>query len=340
MRHRALLVPRGRGEAVRRALVEAGALAVELEILAEGDLLALPLREGAGVPPEWGEVSEREFPELPAPSRSEFRDLLDWPDELKALLPRSFDVVGEIVLLRLPVELEERRFEVGEALLRFVPGSRLVGLDRGVEGPERVRQVERIAGSGGWQTRHRENRLELDVDVQRAYFSPRLAGEHARVAAEVRAGERVYDLCCGVGPFAVTIARDGRARSITAVDANPSAIELLGRTLERYAFGARVLPRVATVEAFVPSAGPVERVVINLPHEGIKYATLVAPLVAPGGSLQYYEVVPRDEVTQRGKVAERALSGVGPFTVRTVRLVHPYSPSRDLIGVSAVRGSD
>jgi tRNA (guanine37-N1)-methyltransferase len=339
MRHRALLVPRARGEVVRRALVDAQALAGELEILVEGDRLALPLREDAEPRPEWGEVSERDFPVLPAPSRSEFRDRLDWPEEAKALLPRSFDVIGDIVLIRLPVELEERRFEVGQALLRFVPGSRLVGLDRGVEGPERLRQVERIAGAGAWQTRHRENRLEFDVDLQRAYFSPRLAGEHARVASEVADGEHVYDLCCGVGPFAVTIARDGRAKSVTAVDANPVAIELLGRTLSRYPFGSRVAPRVATVEAFTASAKPVERVVINLPHEGIKYATLVAPLVAPGGSLQYYEVAPRDEVAQRGNVAERALSSVGPFSVRAVRLVHPYSPSRDLIGVSAVRGS-
>jgi tRNA (guanine37-N1)-methyltransferase len=339
MRRRAVLVPRGRGEAVRRALVDAGALALDLEILAEGDQLALPLREDAEPRPEWGALGEREFPELPAPVRTEFRDLLDWPEEAKALLPRSFDVVGDIVLIRLPVELEERRFEIGEALRRFVPGSRLVGLDRGVEGAERLRQVERIAGAGGWETRHRENHLEFDVDVRRAYFSPRLAREHALVADEVRDGERVYDLCCGVGPFSVTIARDGRAASVTAVDANPAAIELLGRTLARYPFGGRVRPRVATLEEFAPRATPVERVIVNLPREGIKYATLVAPLVAPRGSLQYYEVVPRDEVAQRGNVVERALSSLAPFRVRAVRLVHPYSPSRDLIGLTAERGS-
>jgi len=320
-------------------MVDAGALAVDLEILAEGDQLALPLRDGADPSPEWGAVGERDFPELPAPVRSEFRDLLGWTEEAKALLPRSFDVVGEIVLIRLPVELEERRFEVGEALLRFVPGSRLVGLDRGVEGAERLRQVERIAGAGSWQTRHRENHLEFDVDVRRAYFSPRLAREHALVADEVREGEHVYDLCCGVGPFSVTIARDGRARSVTAVDANPAAIELMDRTLARYPFGGRVSPRVATVEEFAPHAKPVERVIVNLPREGIKYATLVAPLVAPRGSLQYYEVVSRDEVAQRGNVVERALSSVAPFRVRSVRVVHPYSPSRDLIGITADRGT-
>jgi len=337
MRERALLVERQRGEATRQALVRSHALRTDLAIRHEGERLAFPLVPGATVPPELGEVDEREFEPLRADAPTEFRDLLGWPASETQLLPRSFDVVGDVVLIRLPAGLESRRFEVGEALRRFVPGTRLVGLDRGVHGPERRRTVERIAGEGAWTTRHRENGLEFEVDLERAYFSPRLAGEHARVAAEVQAGDRVYDLCCGVGPFSVTIARDGRAASVVAVDANPVATALLRRTLARYPFGGRVTPVTARVEEFVASAGPADRLVLNLPHEGIKYAALVAPLVAPGGSLTYYEVVPRDEFARRGTVVESALSASGGLSVRSVRVVHPYSPSSDLVAVSVTR---
>jgi tRNA (guanine37-N1)-methyltransferase len=337
MKGRALLVERGRGEVVRRALVAVHALRTDLAIGHEGGRLAFPLRDNATVPPEWGKVAWREFEPRTAEGPAEFRELLDWPAELAALLPRSFDVVGDVVLVRLPPELESRRGEVGEALLEFVPGVRLVGLDRGVQGAERRRAVERIAGSGGWRTRHRENGLEFEVDLERAYFSPRLAGEHARLASEVGVGERVYDLCCGVGSFAVTLAREGRARTIVAVDANPAAIELLRATLARYPFGDRVEAVEARVEEFAPSAAPADRVVLNLPREGIKYASLVAPLLAPGGSLHFYEVVPRDEVARRGTVVERALSANGAWSVRSVRVVHPYSPSSDLVAVVASR---
>ena len=337
MRERALVVDRHRGEAVRRALVDAGALRPDLEILEEGGRLALPLRAGASVEPGWGTVEEREFPPRSVAARGEFADALAWPSERKALLPRAFDVVGEIVLVRLPEALEPFRFEVGEALLGFVPGCRLVGLDRGVQGPERKRSVERIAGGGPWSTRHRENRLELDVDVEHAYFSPRLAGEHARLAARVERGERVYDLCCGVGPFAVTIARDGRAAAVTAVDLNGEAIALLRATLARYAFATPVRPVEASVEAFAPTAPPVERVIVNLPREGIKYAALVAPLVVPGGRLHFYDVVSRDEVDRRRAVVEEQLTPHGRWAVADVRRVHPYSPSHDLIAIEAER---
>ncbi len=340
MKERALLVDRSRGEATRRALVASQALRTDLAIREEGDRLAFPIRAEAEVPSSWGELESREFDARREPGPAEFRDLLDWPEAELARVPRSFDVVGDVVLVRLPPELEPRRFEVGEALRRFVPGVRLVGLDRGVHGPERRRQVERIAGAGGWKTRHRENGLAFDVDLERAYFSPRLAREHARVAAEVRPGDRVYDLCCGVGPFAVTIARDGIAASIVAVDANGAAIELLRETLGRYPFGAKVTAVEARVETFASTAPPVERVVLNLPHEGIKYAALVAPLVAPGGRLYYYEVVPRDEVGRRAATVERTLLPAGAWRASAVHSVHPYSPTSDLVAVTVRRGPD
>jgi len=333
-----LLVPRTHGEEVRQELLSSGLLRPDLEIRREGDFLVLPLVEGGEpVPAAWGEVVERDFSEVPRRGPMRYRDLLDWPDAEKESLPRSFDVIGDIVLIRLPPAAEARKHEVGEALLRFVPGVRLVGLDRGVQGADRLRQVERIAGDGTWRTRHRENGLELDVDVERAYFSPRLAREHARVAEEVRSGEQVYDLCCGVGPFSLAIARLGRASRITAVAANPEAIALLRATLARSAFGGRVVPVPASVEAFVPNAAPVERVVMNLPREGIKYLPSVARTTAIGGRLYYYEVVPRSELPGRGTLLVTSLSTVGTFTVVDERVVHPYSPSSDLVAFTLQR---
>lgn len=337
MRSRALVVPRDRGEEVRRALAEAGLLRTDLRISARGATIVFPLPPGAEVPPEWGSVTEQEFEPRPPEAASDYRELVDASPAERELLPRSFDIVGDIVLVRLPPGWRDRGAEIGRALLRFVPGARIVGWDQGVHGPERRRRIERLAGEGGWATVHRENHLALEVDVQRAYFSPRLALEHARVAAEVAAGDRVYDLCCGVGPFAVHFARDGRARSIVAVDANPDAIALLARTLARYPFGARVVPTVARVEEFLPGREPFERAVLNLPHEGIKYAPSVARVVAPAGRLYYYEIVLRSELEHRGDVIAGSLEPVGAWRSVDARIVHPYSPDADLVAFTLER---
>ena len=331
MKGRALIVPRHRGEEVRRALLEVGLLRTDLAILRERDRLALPIVDGASIPAAWGEEGEREFTTTRPPGPSDYRDLLPGSPEDAERLPRSFDVVGDVVLVRIPVEVEPRAREIGEALLAFVPGARIVASDRGVHGPERRRTLERIAGDGGWRTRHRENGIEMEVDLERAYFSPRLAREHARVASEVAEGDRVYDLCCGVGPFALTIARDGRAAHVTAVDSNPEALALLRATLARHAFGARVTPVERRVEEFTAAAEPVERVVLNLPHEGIKYLPSVARTVARRGRLYYYEVTPRTEIERRGETVVRTLEQPREWTVVDQHVVHPYSPVSDLV---------
>ncbi|MGA8604382.1 MAG: class I SAM-dependent methyltransferase family protein [Thermoplasmata archaeon] len=335
---RGLLVPRARGEEVRNDLADSGLLRPDLAILRDGDSLVLPITDTPeGVPPSWGELVERDFKEYPRKAPAHYRDLLAWPESEKELLPRSFDIVGDVVLIRLPAELVPRREAIGEALLRFVPGARLVGIDHGVHGPERRRKVERIAGSGSWRTRHKENGVELEVDLERAYFSPRLAREHARVAEEVRVGERVYDLCCGVGPFSATIAHVGRAERVTAVDSNPDAIALLRETLARHAFGGRVAPVGSSLEEFLPGATPVERVVLNLPHEGIKYLPSVARTVTARGRLYYYEVTPRTELAERGVALVNSLAPVGKFALVNGRVVHPYSPGSDLVAFELER---
>jgi tRNA (guanine37-N1)-methyltransferase len=330
MRARALVVPRTRGEAVRRKLRDAGILRTDLEIVRTGEELTFPLLESGEIPSDWGVIAEREFEPLPGSGPSDFRALVHLSTEEMARLPRSFDVVGDIVVIRIPDELEGRSSEIGAALLSFVPGARLVGADRGVHGPERTRTLDRIAGSGPWTTRHRENGIEIDVDLTRAYFSPRLAREHARVADEVRAGDRVYDLCCGVGPFSLTIARDARAQEVTAVDANPVAIALLRSAYERQRFSTPIRAVDARVEEFAPSAAPADRVILNLPHQGIKYLPSVARTLAPHGRLYYYEVTPRAEWDERGTSVTRILDTPTAWTVVDQHVVHPYSPTSDL----------
>jgi tRNA (guanine37-N1)-methyltransferase len=331
MKGRALIVPRSRGEAIRRALLTDGLLRTDLEILREGERLALPLVDQRPIPEGMGEVGEREFEPVRSPGPTDYRDLLDLPADEMEGLPRSFDVVGDVVLVRIPGGAASRAGEIGRALLAFVPGARLVGVDRGVHGPERRRSLERIAGTGGWRTRHRENDIEIEVDLERAFFSPRLAREHARVADAIGRGDRVYDLCCGVGPFALTIARDGRAREITAVDSNPEALALLRASLGRQSFGVPVSLFEGPVEAFARTAEPVERVILNLPLEGIKYLPSVARTVAPRGRLYYYEVTPRTELERRGDAVVRTLVRPETWTVVDQHVVHPYSPSADLV---------
>jgi tRNA G37 N-methylase Trm5 len=91
------------------------------------------------------------------------------------------------------------------------------------------------------------------------------------------------------------------------------------------------------LEQFVPSAGTADRVVLNLPHEGIKYLPSVSAAVSPGGTFHYYEVTPRADLSMRETVLRSLLAPSGAWTSVDARRVHPYSPQADLVAYTLRR---
>jgi tRNA (guanine37-N1)-methyltransferase len=323
-------------ESVRRILRARGLLRQGIRVTRSEQEVLFPVLSPPEPPLEGTCVEEREFPTEAAVPHS-YRELITLGPALQALLPRAFDVIGDVVLVRLPPELAAHADEIGSALLRFVPGARRVGWDRGVRGEARLRTLTPIAGTGSWRTRYRENGLEFVVDPEVAYFSPRLAGEHERISSEVRPTESIWDLCCGVGPFALTIARKSGARRIVAVDSNPAAIALLRENATRLGVTGRIEARTEPLDRFLPSAGTADRVILNLPHEGIKYLPSVSVAVAPGGTVHYYEVTPRADHSMRGTTLVNQLVSPSQWTCTESRRVHPYSPRADLVSYTLRR---
>ncbi len=335
----AAIAPRDRAEAIRRRLRAEGLLRIDLGVLHDGEVVAFPILAPLPAPSDDLRTEFRDFPPRAAWSAGSYRERVHLPEKFRPLLPRAFDVVGEIVLIRLPDEIVPFRSEVGRALLETVPGARLVGWDHGVHGLERRRTLERIAGDGTWRTVHRENGLAFEVDVEAAYFSPRLAREHAHVADQVGPRERVFDLCCGVGPFALTIASRRRGREIVAVDVNPRAIELVRGNLARLGLEGRVRPVEADIARFLPSAGRADRIIFNLPHEGIKYLPLGLAAVEPGGVLHYYEVTERMTQPHRARELVAMTNPRDGWTAGPAHVVHPYSPRSDLLAYTLPRAA-
>src|SRR6267143_1087133 len=168
MRSLCVEVPLKKGEEVRRELQEAGLLRKELRI-------------------------EREFRQG-SPSVRSYRDLVEIPPRFRSLLPKAFDAIGDIIILRMPDELREFEREIGGAILRWNPKVRTVAVDEGVKGELRVRRVRIVAGEARTRTEHVEFGLRYLVDSEHAYFSPRLGSERWRVARQVRPEEVVVDM--------------------------------------------------------------------------------------------------------------------------------------------------
>lgn len=245
------------------------------------------------------ELAVRVFKEKEHPASLEelLKDRL--PPHMLSALPRAADFVGDIAIVELRPGLEDYKKTVGEAILKAIPRIRTVLAKEGaVAGTYRLRKFSLAAGEPGTETRHREYGCEFLVDVAKAYFSPRLAHEHDRVASLVREGETVVDLFAGVGPFAIQIAKKHDAVKVYAVDVNPEAEEYLKRNIRLNRVNGKVSAILGDARQVAKErlSGVADRVIMNLPEKAFEYVDAACEtLKNTGGTLHVYTFVKASE---------------------------------------------
>ena len=319
-----VVVPRERGEEVRKVLKERGVLQKHLKIHEERGRLFLPTtgRVDLGWPAE-----ERECEESFAPVRS-YKDVVRVPDALRAQLPTSFDVIGDIAVLKVPEPLLPYRAEIGRAILGWNRTLRVVAQDHGVAGAFRVRDLEIVAGEPRTTTVHTEFGLRYHADVAQAYFSPRLGSERLRIANQVVAGESVADPFAGVGPYAILIAKRRRPSRVVASDANPVAVAFLRQNVAaNRAEGVEV--REGDARKVLRDVAPVDRIILDLPHSAMDFLPDALPALGPRGTIHVYAILEdadrEDRVQAIRQIAEehnRPAASIRPHVVRA------YSPTQ------------
>uniref|UniRef100_A0A1I8FPM8 tRNA wybutosine-synthesizing protein 2 homolog n=1 Tax=Macrostomum lignano TaxID=282301 RepID=A0A1I8FPM8_9PLAT len=75
-------------------------------------------------------------------------------------------------------------------------------------------ELELLAGEPNYVTLHKEYGLEFELDFSKVYWNSRLSTEHHRVVEKLRPGDLVFDLCAGVGPFAVPALKLGATANL------------------------------------------------------------------------------------------------------------------------------
>ncbi len=217
------------------------------------------------------------------------------PPNLLASLPQSLDVIGDIVIIDIPVELKSYEKIIGEAILQTHRNIRVaLAKASAISGTYRVRDYTFIAGEQKTQTIHKEFGCQYHVDVAKAYFSPRLSHEHERVAVLVKSGEMVVDVFAGVGPFSVLIAKKNPKVKIYAVDINPEAVEFLKVNVRVNRVENRVFPILGDARNITAtkSNGVANRVIMNLPETAIEFVDTACQTIKPeGGIIHFYAFV-------------------------------------------------
>jgi len=214
------------------------------------------------------------------------------PNELK-LLYKSYDIVGDIAVIRVPEALQQQSEIIVEAVMQTHKRVRSVWRQVGpVSGDLRLRELEWVAGERRTETVHREHGCVFKVDLRRCYFSPRLSYERMRIARQVQSGEVIVNMFAGVGCYSIIIAKHSEASKIFSIDINPVAVQYMQENVELNKVKERVLPIEEDAKRIVEERlrNVANRVLMPLPERAYEYLDCaVLALRLTGGWVHYYD---------------------------------------------------
>ncbi len=327
---RCLRVPKELGESVRSALMDAGLLDPDHRIGREGDHILIPVLcdRFDGYEAENAVLAENER------KITDYRELL--PEGMRDSLPTSFDVVGDIVIVKLKEDVVKHKRRIGDAIGRTAD-ARMVLLDSGVKGDMRVRDLTPIYGKGSTETLHRESGVSMAVDPSTVYFNPRLATERLRIASLVEDGEIVIDMFAGVAPFPLVICRHARPKAVYAIDMNPEAKRLMDINIGKSGCD-RIFPILGDARAEIAKLPPADRVIMNLPQSAEDFLPDALSHAKKGGTVHLYSIHERSEAEREiGELIERMVSDGLLCEISGIREMKSYSPTSAVYATDILR---
>jgi tRNA (guanine37-N1)-methyltransferase len=310
-------VKRNQGEQFRKALAELGALDRCRKIASDGTYVYLPVLPELVEKKPLTDISDYELVEM----EFEQEPPITTPESILGYQP-SFEVVGDIAI----VEQEDVEL-VAAALMSSCKNIRSVITPvSDVEGEFRTRRFRHVAGEERTITVHREHGLGYRVDLEGAYFTPRLGTERLRIARQVGPGDFVLDMFAGVGPFALLLAH--RGAKVVAIDKNPVAVKYLreNKILNRIDLEILVGDAYILARNYENTA---DHVIMNLPHTAHQFLIPAIQAAKNGGVVHYYAISQEDDLYKDIDSIEAAAFQLGVKIDAIYKgVVRSYAPHR------------
>lgn len=322
-------VPRERAERVRKQLFKRRLGAKDRRIVRDDEHVLIPLRASppAGLAEELGiELVEGEAKEKSCyrPPYDLILDEVKVPDGARTVLPRRWEMLGDVLILRLPDAIAPHFPEVARAYARVL-GARTVLRERAhIDGVFRTPDMEFLLGDDA-ETVHLENGILYKLDASQLMFSSGNIDEKLRMAALDCRGETVVDMFAGIGYFTLPIAVHAGASRVIACEINPLAFRYLGENVALNHLEGVVEP-VLGDNRDLPGEGIADRVVMGYVRTTADHLRDAFRLVRRGGVIHYQDTFPLEVFPRRAWDSLSAAAGGRGFEVVLTREVKSYSP--------------
>ena len=289
-------------EKVRRKLIKKDLLRRDLKILKNKDFVFIPIKEDEiEININGSELVKKRFEEIEKTPKS-YKEIVKAPKKVIKDLPASYDIIGDIALIKVDKEIENYKFEIGKAIIKANKNINTVAKVKPVSGELRTRDIEIISGEKKTKTIHKEFGLEFFVDIKEVYFSPRLANERKRIADLVKKDEIVLDMFCGVATFPILINKISKPRLIYGIDKNKKAIEFAKKNIQINGMYNKIIVTnkdANLVKEVLPKEITINRIIMNLPFSSKDFLKNAFSLIKDECFIHFYEILSKEKISIR-----------------------------------------
>ncbi len=226
----------------------------------------------------------------------------------------SFDQIGDIIIVRIPDSLLTKKKLIGETLLTEIKIAKSVFYQSSpVEGDFRTRSLEILAGENKTETEYKEFGCRFTVDVENAFFSPRLATERERIANLVQDGEVVVNMFAGVGMFSIMIAKKKRCE-VYSIDINPIAAKLCEKNIISNKIVGSIISINGDASQIIKERleNKSDRTLMILPERSDEFLQSAINATKNGGIIHYYSHIHADKKLDARKLSEEHYMQITP----------------------------
>ena len=251
-------------------------------------------------------------------------------DEDTKDLVSAFDQIGDIIIVRIPDSLISKKKIIGKALLEQVKTAKTVFHQSSpVEGDFRTRNLELIEGDEKTETEYRENGCRFIVDVEKAFFSPRLSTERERISNLVNDHDVIINMFGGVGMFSLLAAKK-KSCTVYNIDINPVASKLCEENIKLNKLKGNVISLNGDATKIIKEQlqDKADRVLMLLPERSDEFLDTAISSLNKNGVIHYYSHIHAEKKQDAPKLSEEHFLNINKIQADILdsRVVRPVGP--------------
>ena len=204
-------------------------------------------------------------------------------EQLK-LLPSAYDVIGSILIFELKSELTKKEKVIAQAYLQANKNVETVAKKQGIHhGVYRTQNIKILAGKKTKVTTHKENGIQIELNVEKFYFSPRTATERLRIAKLTKKNEEILVPFAGCAPFPLVMKKQNPTVKITAIELNPTACRYAKKNCKK----TDIEVICGDVKKAIPKK-TYDRIIMPLPKSAEEFLPTIKKHVKKGTNIHVY----------------------------------------------------